>query len=239
MNISFTLGLILGQLSVIVLLMLMIKYFIFSDVDVAIEKRRRKKMKGEMRAEGEEDSKASTEKEESVAWMNLLFKSLYAVYRQHFNNVGKERIEDMMNKRRGNVIDRVIVNDLVIGDKYPNFSNARYIQGKCYLDFDYNDELELDLSTKLIINYPKPRFGSIPVDVVMRLIRFSGSVWLEVDGDEMTVGLLSNYNLNIKCQSYIGSRAKLKDIPKIEELIYNNLDYLLSNKFNKYKFKLV
>ncbi|TIB29265.1 hypothetical protein E3P85_03274 [Wallemia ichthyophaga] len=242
MNMSFTLGLIVGQLSVIALLMLIIKYFIFSDVDVAIEKRRRKKMKGELRAEGEEgeeDTKGSTEKEESVEWMNLLLKSLYAVYRQHFNKVGKEKIEEMLNRRRGGVMDRIIVNDVGIGDKYPNFSNARYTQGKCYLDFDYNDELELDVTTKLMINYPKPRFGSIPVDVVIRLIRFSGSVWVEVDGGEMTVGLSSNYNLNIKCQSYVGSRAKLKDVPKIEELIYNNLDNILTNKLSEYKFKIV
>lgn len=238
MNLSFTVGLLIGQSSVILLLILIIKYFIFSDVDVAIEKKRKKKLK---RGEGlDENVYKYKTKYESVEWINSLLSGYYGVYREYLDSNGVEIIEKLLNRRSIPLLDRIEVNNFEIGYKYPQLSNARITEkGECLIDFDYNDQLLVETSSKFIINYPRERLASIPIDISIKLIRFNGCVSMSIEGGYMVVSLHSNYNLILKCQSQLGSKAKLQDIPKLEEIIINNIDNLLTTKFKQFKIKLL
>lgn len=46
------------------------------------------------------------------------------------------------------------------------------------LDFTYEDRMSLGVETKVLINFPKPRFAILPVSLGLTLVKFSGTVSL-------------------------------------------------------------
>ena len=194
--------------------------------------------------EGEDDSDLQTnnvkDKDENtnhtVEWLNMLTAEIYKIYKL---KITEQRLEDLLNKSINNsLIGNININEVKFGNEFPKFSNCRNQQKKLYLDFNFNDKVIVKLTTTLMINYPRTSFGCLPIDLTLNLVRFSGTIVVRIVKNEVIVNLLSNYNLIIKCQSLIGSKAKLNDIPKIEEIILKKFEQLLTYKFNKFTFKL-
>lgn len=94
------------------------------------------------------------------------------------------------------------------------------------LDVDYTDLVSLSISTSLLVNFPRPRFAVLPIALGLVLERFSGTLTLELPSHNMSdpapilhLSLHPDFNLHVSATSLLGSRAKLQDIPKIEQII--------------------
>ena len=97
---------------------------------------------------------------------------------------------------------------------------------------DYTDHVSLDISTCVVVNFPRPRFAVLPIRLGLTLERFSGTLTLELpsplSSTSSTIGhshptlnlsLHPDFTLDLSTTSLLGSRAKLQDVPKVEQLI--------------------
>lgn len=100
------------------------------------------------------------------------------------------------------------------------------------VDLDYTDHVSLDISTCVVVNFPRPRFAVLPIRLGLTLERFSGTLTLELPSPlsttSSTIGhthptlnlsLHPDFTLDLSTTSLLGSRAKLQDVPKVEQLI--------------------
>lgn len=100
------------------------------------------------------------------------------------------------------------------------------------VDLDYTDNVSLDISTCLLVNFPRPRFAVLPIRLGLTLERFSGTLTLELPSPlssppssvaashpTLNLSLHPDFTLELSTTSLLGSRAKLQDVPKVEQLI--------------------
>ena len=145
--------------------------------------------------------------------------------------------------------DTITVTDIDFGFEYPAFSNARFSpsdhrQGvRLDVDFDYVDRITLGLDTKLLFNFPQLRFGSLALALCFRIERIAGTLGIEVGTQEhnptkqeIRVCLYPDFVLEAHVSSLIGSKNRLQDTPKIEQILVSRLhmaiqQYLVWPKF--------
>lgn len=94
------------------------------------------------------------------------------------------------------------------------------------LDLDLVDHISLSLSTRLLVNFPRPKFAILPVSLSLTLTRFSGTVSLTLPPPTAThanpslhLSLHPDFTLELETSSLLGARAKLQDVPKVEQLL--------------------
>ncbi|PKI85200.1 Mmm1p [Malassezia vespertilionis] len=84
------------------------------------------------------------------------------------------------------LLDTITVTDINFGSQYPTFSNARFRPSdkpnglRLEVDFDYVDTISIGLDTKLLLNFPRLRFGSLALALTLRIERFAGTAAVEV-----------------------------------------------------------
>ncbi|WVQ62986.1 uncharacterized protein L199_001135 [Kwoniella botswanensis] len=191
----------------------------------------------------------ATHAAESTDWVNVLLAQMLQGYRNDLLSANgeegaRQRIEKWLNPTGKNLswLDPIEVTSLSLGKAYPLLSNARIRpadgQGRIRseIDVDYLDSISLSLSTAVLVNFPRPRFAVLPVALGVELVSIGGtlSVQLHEPVDErqhIHVSLLPDFHLNLKTTSLLGSRAKLQDIPKLEQLILSRLRSVIQDRF--------
>ncbi|CAD6888343.1 unnamed protein product [Tilletia controversa] len=192
----------------------------------------------------------------------------------------QEAVNYRISKANIDWLDPIHVIDVDFGEQFPSFSAARVRPAddtgrmRIEVDIDYNDQLSLSIETKLVVNFPKPRFAVLPISLSLTVARFSGTLALELFSTvpsmvlptetaqqaassegalngQATSGLAQpptpppkpkcRHHLHISLQpdfvleahasSLIGSRAKLQDIPKIEQLLVARLRAFVHDRF--------
>ncbi|CAO1638251.1 unnamed protein product [Parajaminaea phylloscopi] len=147
-------------------------------------------------------------------------------------------------------LDPIEVTECLVGNSYPILSNARVRprddQGRVRieLDVDYSDLLSLSLRTAILINWPRERFAVLPTSLGLRITRFSGTLALSFSSrppaetpldnrsrHSLEVSLHPDFLLLATCSSLVGSRAKLQDIPKIQQLVLQRIRQAILDKF--------
>lgn len=133
------------------------------------------------------------------------------------------------------VLDTIVVTDVDFGCAYPSLRNARFRPAhrahalRLEMDFEYRDQIRLGLDTKLLLNFPQLRFGALAIAVGLRIERIAGTVGFEIDqiGDsaaqEVRVSINPDYLLEATVASSIGSKSRLQDLAKVEEVILTQL----------------
>lgn len=97
--------------------------------------------------------------------------------------------------------------------------------------------LRLSISTRLLLNYPRPLTAILPVKLSVSIRRFEGTISVafvapsspstsptppttdDALGGRVEIALLPDYTLDLDVRSLIGSRSKLEDVPKVRELV--------------------
>ncbi|SNX85358.1 related to MMM1 - required for mitochondrial shape and structure [Melanopsichium pennsylvanicum] len=185
---------------------------------------------------------------------------------------GKERtardlMEEILNRASSSFLDPIRVTEADFGDAYPIFTNARVRPAddtgrtRIEIDVDYSDQITLAIDTKLLVNFPKPRFAVLPVSLSLTIVRFSGTVAIELFSSDPNASVLPttssapasgtkasqavpprsrhqlhfslhpDFALEASATSLLGSRAKLQDIPKIEQLLISRLRGWIMDRF--------
>ncbi|WFD36360.1 ERMES complex subunit mmm1 [Malassezia cuniculi] len=153
----------------------------------------------------------------------------------------KKLLEHAMNTavsgRTFNLLDYITVTDIDFGCQFPQFRNAR-IQpdetGDCarlQIDFDYVDQISIGIDTRLLMNFSQLRFGSLALAMTLRIERISGTFGVEIGPrratntrtPEIRVSIYPDFVLQAHLSSIIGSKDKLQDVPKIEEILITRM----------------
>jgi hypothetical protein len=98
-----------------------------------------------------------------------------------------------------------------------------------------NGFLGISLDTQLALNWPSPSFVVLPVHLEIEVIDFRSTFSIEFHPRSMeepacfTISILPGYSLDLNVSSLIGSRTKLRDVPRISELIHLSLKKQIQN----------
>jgi maintenance of morphology protein 1 len=180
---------------------------------------------------------------ESLDWFNVLIAQTINQFRNEA--LRSDNIINSLNDFLGNAdlpdyLDKINILELDIGDDYPIFSNCRLkknptdlnnLQAK--IDVDLSDTLTLGIETSLLLNSPKPLTAILPVQLSVSIVRFSGCLTVSLISDEgnedegkgtaLMFAFSPDFRLEFSIKSLIGSRSKLENVPKIGNLIENQL----------------
>jgi len=164
-------------------------------------------------------------------------------------NKAKEMVEEAMNFARGEVpgiisVDYITVTEVEFGKEYPVCTNARVRPAdetgrmRIEIDIDYSDRVTLAIDTKVVVNFPTARFAVLPISLGLTLNQLSATIMAEIPpiaiplpmnddplapSPAILMSLDPDFTLSMTTTSLLGSRAKLQDIPKIEQLILGRL----------------
>ncbi|PWN42848.1 hypothetical protein IE81DRAFT_312939 [Ceraceosorus guamensis] len=162
-----------------------------------------------------------------------------------------EVVESILNRavdgKGGGIIDHIDVSSVDIGASFPKLSDVRVRPSdevgslRIEAELDYADALELCISTNLVINFPRPRFAVLPIELGVLIERFSGTVSLELVSEHeippnsrsrhvLKLSIHPDFALSARARSQLGSRAKLVDVPKLEQLIVERIRAGIASK---------
>ncbi|KAH8100634.1 maintenance of mitochondrial morphology protein 1 [Cristinia sonorae] len=259
---TFTQGLVLGQVSILVLLFFILKYLFFVSGQVDLSYQPRLVHSGDLGEEEETQSLLSPDSGlgksaadyESADWLNVVLQQVLNAYRTKLRDnllgvdgdeVARRRVEAFANKMRPpTFVDPIKVHSVDLGTRAPTLSNARRklnlsLQTESVeLDIAYSDTLSISISTAVLFNYPFASFARLPVSLTITLSLLSTSVLVEppsprVEHPTITFTVPSSpsdFILNLKTTSLMGSKAKLADVPKLHELIVHQIRKAILDK---------
>ncbi|KIJ68280.1 hypothetical protein HYDPIDRAFT_124598 [Hydnomerulius pinastri MD-312] len=256
---TFTQGLVLGQLSILVLLALVLKYLFFVPPNEESETPTFQPLTKpdyplRNRSPKLEDEDSTQKGPESANWFNLLARQqVVDVYRAKLqdgktgfegNEVARERIEAYANKiRPRGFLDHITVHSVDLGNSAPQLANAQLVDGgdetdaltSVKFDMSYTDSVSVSLSTAYLFNYPMSSFARLPVSLTISLDLFESSITLASPSPTsiapvLTITIPPEFTLNLKTTSLMGSRAMLKDVPKLHELIEHQVRRVLATR---------
>lgn len=190
---------------------------------------------------------------ESLDWFNVLVAQIIEQFREEATN--KNNIINSLNKfldtnsiNLPDYLDTIKVNELDIGNNFPIFSNCRIENEKekleAKINIDLSDRIALGIETQLLLNYPKLRFGALPIKLTVAIVKFHGLLTvsftkssefvkhacLEDVEDEakdeekhndyyLMFSFSPQYTLEFETTSLIGAKSKLENIPKVASMI--------------------
>ncbi|KAF9480073.1 hypothetical protein BDN70DRAFT_833503 [Pholiota conissans] len=253
---TFTQGLIIGQLSILILLGTILKYLFLESsqyptasyhqqVDNDAFVRQRNFQARHSLSEYDPDACESTE------WFNVLLKQVMDVYRSKLRDdtagiegdeIARKRIENYANSiRPAGFVDHITIHSVNLGLSAPSLLNARIQEGEknspSEIEFDasYMDTVSLSLSTSYLFNYPTASFARLPISLTIALSQFKSSISIRPPSPlspapTLTLTISPNFVLDLTTTSLMGSRAKLANVPKLHELIQHQVRRVLATR---------
>lgn len=263
---TFTQGLILGQLSVLVILGFILKYLFLDSSEYPFETSSyhpridsEVSLKQVWSNSWQADQQATGKDAESAEWFNRILKQVVDVYRSKLRDdlfgaegdeIARKRIEDYANTiRPPGFIDHIKIHAVDLGVSAPRLSSARKSPkldtdspSETEFDLNYTDTISVSLSTSYLFNYPMPSFARLPVSLTISLSLFKSSITITPPSPSclepvITISIPPDFTLDLKTTSLMGSRAKLANVPKLHELIQHQVRRILAAK-SKWKIPL-
>ncbi|KAG8219933.1 hypothetical protein J3R82DRAFT_932 [Butyriboletus roseoflavus] len=254
---TFTQGLLLGQLSILLILALVLKYLFFlpqSDESETPNFHPFTKPHNSSRTRlPPPEADIPPRDAESANWFNSLARQIADVYRAKLqdglegsegNEVARAQIEAYANEiRPRSFLDHITVHAVDLGNSAPLLSSAQLVDGtretsaltSVKFHMSYADSISISLSTAYLFNYPMSSFARLPVSLTISLDLFESSVTIAPPSSfaaepVITISFPSEFTLNLKTTSLMGSRAMLKDVPKLHELIEHQVRRVLTSR---------
>lgn len=241
---SFAAGLIIGQLSVVLVAALVVRFFLFSDGQatrgVAPPAPKVQPAVPDTLSSILEHTyyNVETHKPESMDWLTLLLAlNLSAVRR---DAVKQDRLLKLINSQlKGGLVPQFVgdvhLTELDLGKDYPLLHNCTVVANddrefsdglEAQFDFDLKDKITIGFETRLMLNYPRPMVASLPIRASLSLVHLSGRVSLSVLAEEqhaITIQFAPDFQLEFEVHSLIGARSQLCDVPKLAQLVESAL----------------
>lgn len=198
---SFTQGLMLGQLSVILVIAMFTKFFVFADSSAPLPPSKEaskviiKRDKNEDEEQSSDSDKLRTILEktyydvknhspESLDWFNVLIAQTISQIRTEAllsDNIYLSLNEFLAKLELPDYLDKVRITEIDVGDDFPIFSNCRIEHSadglgrlEARIDVDLSDTLTLGIETRLLLNHPRPLTAVLPVQLSVLIVRFLG-----------------------------------------------------------------
>lgn len=114
---------------------------------------------------------------------------------------------------------------------------------ECTADMAFRSGLTFKISTRLWCNWPRDRYASLPVTIILELVEISGRVRFGVDHGSSFVSFLEDPLTRFAVHTEVGGDSfKLKDIPKLSDFIVKKLkDFILKKLVHPkaHRFRLI
>ncbi|CAE6521656.1 unnamed protein product [Rhizoctonia solani] len=261
---TFTQGLVVGQLSILLLLVVIVKHLfldsaktqpVHTPAPLPVRQPLKESEKAKINAQRVwRDGDAET-----AEWFNLLLNLCVQTYREELranlqgaagNEAARARIERWVNATlQSDIMDNIVIHSVDLGTNAPKISEARLVPdlndpngfvAECNLS--YIDSVSVSLSTSVLFNYPIPMFARLPVSLTLSLELFSGSVTIKPPSPtaiapSVTLTLSPHFHLELSTTSLLGSQAKLADVPKIHQMLQERIKRAISDRAT-WKFML-
>lgn len=244
-NWPFLTGFLLGQFSVGLVLLIFVRFFIFSDQtepDINTQRRTAKVL-----PTGNPSTEAILEKTyyntkthqpESLDWFSVLVAQALFQLRDEVrgNDEILERLNEILQSDKlPGFLDTINVVDLDIGDAFPQFGACKVNRDEsgdleAEIKVSLEDTIKLGVETKMLLNFPIPKFASVPVSLAVSLVKFSGTLTVTIrsaynsdDVNRVLVSFAPDYELQWQIDSSVGSTSKLQNADKISRLIESRI----------------
>ncbi|GAB5590471.1 ERMES complex subunit mmm1 [Umbelopsis nana] len=198
---GFVKGLLLGQLSVIIVIAFVLRYMFLEDVHQG--KKQLSRLSPAAKSQTNMKRVPSTTAHildktfydilhhppESTDWLNVLLAQAMSQYRDdaQLNDRLILAIDEVLNGGvRPGFFGPIHVTELSLGDEFPIFSNARIRPSddigsmRAEIDFEFSDQMSLGVETQLILNWPRVDFAALPISLLLSVVRFSGTLTIEL-----------------------------------------------------------
>ncbi|EJU01865.1 hypothetical protein DACRYDRAFT_107600 [Dacryopinax primogenitus] len=248
---NFTLGILLGQASILFLIYLFVRYLLLADPDDPVSHSAAPKPR--LR-----NVPPSSEKREIYRNANAQVQIIDA-YRASLStpppnvlpspaqaaDTVRVRVEKWVNDHRSpDVMDEIVVHECDLGAGAPSVEDVRlspHVKGGLKAEFDISyspsSPPTISISTAILLNVPVSRFGSLPVSFNIALSHISGTLIFHIPPDSAPISMnLSStppLRLSLSQSSLVGSRAKLADLPKLHELVESRVRTVLEDQLGK------
>ena len=261
-NGEFIKGFISGQIILSILIFFLLKVFLFrNQQETHQELNQQKKLKITMETEqkyqintvilSKLNYNVATHAPESLDWVNVLFALL-------LQNIRNEKmvtkliqiVELEMNQLKPKtMLGPIHITEFTLGNEYPVFSNAIVTNdGKLVVKvlFTFDDQINLALETMVLVNWPRKEMASLPISLNFTLLKFQGTLCIEFDGNQSSLSVYISQDsvIDFGVGSLLGHRTKVKDLPKLTQMLqvmlkksfYNNFVYPSKQEFIIPKF---
>lgn len=94
------------------------------------------------------------------------------------------------------------------------------------VDFTFDDQITLGIDTLMIVNWPQEAMASLPISISFSVKRFSGTLAIELGQYSLAYSIINDFVLDFEVKSLMGHRTKIKDLPKLTNLITRKLRQL-------------
>ena len=180
---------------------------------------------------------------ESCDWFNLLLAQL--IHSLRSSAVHNSRILHLLSyflnspSRKPSYIADILLTDLQLGSAFPIFSHPRILLHPdtkrlgVVMDFRYEDKLVLGIDTEVLVNWPRALLAAMPVSLSVSLRQCSGTLHLNFSSssthslqdtfDTVCIAIDPDYVLDLRVKSQLGHRTKIRDLPKISDLVVAKL----------------
>jgi maintenance of morphology protein 1 len=138
------------------------------------------------------------------------------------------------------------VTDVSFTQIIPRISNLRVLKGdekkeaeemggvemESLIEFESSGVVSATLETSVILNWPAKEVASLPIILTVSLNGLQAKLNL-ILRDLFVECFVSDLQMNLKVQSLIGHKTKLKDVPKISETVERLVEQQLRNALCK------
>jgi len=197
---TFTQGLIIGQLSILLLLAVILKYLFLDSgpappYDAGLSQKlpvsSHEKDRSTSRTEfvfGDDEFRGGLDETESAQWFNLIVHQVVESYRSKLRNDvpgaegeenARQRIEQFANSfRPEGFVDPIRVLAVDLGASAPQVTSATLANSlssrdEIELAISYSDTVSITISSSVLIHYPVPYFIRLPITLSICIATFS------------------------------------------------------------------
>lgn len=251
---SFAAGLLIGQLSVLIVVALLLRFFLFAENSgvrlTSLNSNEKTIVRPNLPVSLETVLEhtyydVDTHKSESMDWFTLLLALNINIFRQ--NAVDKDHLLNYLSTilTSGIVppfVDTIKVTEINLGNDYPLLNNCKVVRSSNHdfsdglevqFDLDLKDKITLGIETRLLLNYPKAMVANLPIKVSLSLVNLSGRVSISMltkPEHAVTVQFAPDFVMEFEVHSLVGARSQLKDVPKLSQVIQSTLRKAFAEK---------
>ena len=118
---------------------------------------------------------------EPASWLTVLVAQTIARYRSSpvLNAALVNFVDARLNYNLPSVLAPIVVSHLSLGDAYPVVKSVQIKPGtslRAEIAFEFNDNISIGIETHVLLNWPRSCLASLPVSLVVSLVKFEGSV---------------------------------------------------------------
>ncbi|KAJ3218394.1 ERMES complex subunit mmm1 [Clydaea vesicula] len=246
---EFIKGFIAGQIILICFMFFLIKFFLFQNPSKNVSTKRRRKIFEVTKTHSPQNQALNILSKirydpnstgaETCEWLNVLIAQAIAKYRNDsgfLNRIIRVLDEEINGSKKPNFLSPITITEFSLGEDFPMLKSSciRFVENsinlRAEIRFEFHDQITLGIETQVLVNWPKIMMAALPVALSVTLTKFSGTISIEfINSKDSPASFISisileeDLNLEFDCKSMLGNRTKVKDLPKLTQLIINRL----------------